>query len=205
MRTPVSTAIAILVGGLILLGYFIPIEPLLSLRVLLLQWAVILAAFALLVGVINLFQVHWTKLRTGQSGSFYSAILIIALLLTVVLAGYYGPTSSAAQWIFSNIQVPVESSLMALLTVVLVYAGVRLLRRKLNPLSIIFLLTALVVLLGTVPLFIVGEVPVLNSIRNMIVQIPAVAGARGLLLGIALGAIATGIRILMGADRPYGG
>jgi hypothetical protein len=205
MRTPVSTAIAILAGGLILLGYFIPIEPLLSLRVLLLQWAVILAAFALLVGVINLFQVHLSKVRTGHSGSFYSAILIIALLLTVVLAGYYGPTSATAQWIFSNIQVPVESSLMALLTVVLVYAGVRLLRRKLNPLSIVFLLTALVVLLGTVPLFIVGEVPVLNSIRNMIVQIPAVAGARGLLLGIALGAIATGIRILMGADRPYGG
>jgi hypothetical protein len=28
---------------------------------------------------------------------------------------------------------------------------------------------------------------------------------RGLLLGIALGAIATGLRILMGVERPYGG
>ena len=205
MRTPVSTAIAVLVGILILSGYFIPVEPLLSLRVLLLQWAVILAAFTLLVGAINLFQVHWIKIKTSQRGSFNSAVLILALVLTVLLAGYYGPTSATAQWIFSNIQLPVESSLIALLTIVLVYAGVRLLRRRLNALSIVFLLTVLVVLLGTAPLLIVGEVPVLNSIRNMIVQIPAVAGARGLLLGIALGATATGIRVLMGADRPYGG
>lgn len=205
MRTPVSTAVAILVGVLILLGYFIPVEALLTLRTILLQWAVILAGFALLAGVINLFQVHWNKAKTGETGSFYSVILILSLVLTLALAGYYDPTSAVAGWIFSNIQLPVESSLLALLTIVLIYAGVRLLRRRLNAMSVIFLLTALVVLLGTAPLLIVGEVPVLTSIRNIIVQIPAVAGARGLLLGIALGAIATGIRILMGADRPYGG
>jgi hypothetical protein len=205
MRTPLSTAIAIIVGVLVLLGYFIPVEPLLSLRATLLQWAVILAGFALLAGVVNLFQVHWSRIRIGQKGSFYSMILILSLVLTLALTAYYDPTSPVAGWIFSNIQVPVESSLLALLTIVLVYAGVRLLRRRLNALSVIFLLTALVVLLGTAPLLIVGEVPVLTSIRNIIVQIPAVAGARGLLLGIALGAIATGIRVLMGADRPYGG
>jgi len=32
-----------------------------------------------------------------------------------------------------------------------------------------------------------------------------VAGARGILLGVSLGVIATGVRILIGSDRPYGG
>ena len=32
-----------------------------------------------------------------------------------------------------------------------------------------------------------------------------VAGARGILLGIALGSLTAGLRILMGADRPYSG
>jgi hypothetical protein len=205
MRTPISTAVAVLVGLLILAGYFIPVEPLLSLRAMLLQWTVILAAFALLVGVINLFQVHWTKVKTAQPGSFYSFILVLALGLTLAVVGYYGPTSAPSVWIFSYIQVPVEASLMALLTIVLVYAGVRLLHRRLNALTIVFLLTVVVVLLGTAPLLFIGEAPVINLIRDLIVQIPAVAGARGLLLGIALGAIATGLRILMGADRPYGG
>jgi hypothetical protein len=30
-------------------------------------------------------------------------------------------------------------------------------------------------------------------------------GARGLLIGIALGTLLTGLRVLFGADRPYGG
>jgi hypothetical protein len=32
-----------------------------------------------------------------------------------------------------------------------------------------------------------------------------IAGARGILLGIALGSVTTGLRILLGADRPYSG
>jgi len=33
----------------------------------------------------------------------------------------------------------------------------------------------------------------------------ATAGARGILIGIALGALTTGLRVLFGVDRPYGG
>ena len=32
-----------------------------------------------------------------------------------------------------------------------------------------------------------------------------VAGARGILLGIALGSLTTGLRVLLAADRPYSG
>ena len=38
-----------------------------------------------------------------------------------------------------------------------------------------------------------------------IIQILPVAGARGILLGIALGSIMAGLRILFGAERPYSG
>ena len=33
----------------------------------------------------------------------------------------------------------------------------------------------------------------------------AEGGARGLLIGIALGTLLTGLRVLFGMDRPYGG
>ena len=33
----------------------------------------------------------------------------------------------------------------------------------------------------------------------------ASGGARGILIGVALGTLTTGLRILFGADRPYGG
>ena len=95
---------------------------------------------------------------------------------------------------------------MALLVVTLTYASIRLLRRRLNALSVIFLVTALLVLFGTASLPFLGEVPGLSgTVRPIITQIFATAGARGILLGVALGTLTTGLRILFGADRPYGG
>lgn len=205
MRTPLSAAVAIIVGLLILAGYFFPFSPLLSLKNTLVQWAMILAGFALLVGVVNLIKVHWLKIRKRSPGSVYSLILIISLAVTIVVAGYFGPAASSSLWIFKNIQLPVEMSLLALMSILLIYVVTRLLRRRPDSVSILFIATVFLVLLGTAPLFFIGEVRVLSVIRNFIVQVPAVAGARGILLGVALGAIATGIRILTGADRPYGG
>jgi hypothetical protein len=205
MKSLVSTSIAIAVGLLVLMGYFIPLAPLLTLRSTLVQWAVILAAFALLTGVVNLLRVHWSKIRRREKGSVYSLVLIISLLLTVAVVGVFGPTSSWSMWIFNNIQTPVESSLMALLAFVLLFAGVRLLRRRLDLFSIIFLITAILVVLGTAPFFFAGQLLVLSQIRTLIAQIPATAGARGILLGVSLGILVTGLRILVGSDRPYSG
>jgi hypothetical protein len=108
-------------------------------------------------------------------------------------------------WIFNYIQMPIETSLLAILAVTLAYAGARLLSRRPNGFTILFILIVIFVLLGTTPLIFFGEVRFLSILRNLIIQVPAVAGARGILLGVALGAIATGIRILLGSDRPYGG
>lgn len=204
MRNPIYTAIAIGVGLVVLAGYFFEFEIIQNLRILLLEWATILVAVALLVGVINLFMVHWRKASTEPENQIYSGVLIVSMVLTLILAGWYGPTHPVTLWIFNNIQVPIESSLFAILSVVLIMAGVRLLRRKPNLLSIVFIGTAVVILLMSGPLFGI-DLPALSDLRTWIGQVPAVAGARGILLGVTLGIVAAGLRILMGADRPYGG
>lgn len=207
IKAPISAAIAISFGLIVLAGYFVDLPLLTVLQKVLLQWAVALAAIALLVGVLNLLTVHWQKASPGQQGSFYSVLLIIAMLITLAVAGYFGPTANWSLWLFKYIQVPVESSLMAILAVVLAYAGVRLLRRRLNLFSVIFIGTGLLMLLGAAPLFGI-TIPGLHGpfgVRALIAQVPAVAGARGILLGVALGTIATGLRVLMGVDRPYRG
>jgi hypothetical protein len=200
-----SAIVAMIAGVLVLLGYFIPVEPFLSLRNMLVQWAVILAAFGLLVGVINLAKAHWLKVRARQPGSGYSVLLLISLLVTFVIVVFFGPTGGPSMWIFNKIQVPIESSLAALLAIVLAYACIRLLSLRPTAASIVFVITVLFVLIGTAPVLLGAEIPQLSWLRNFIIQIPAVAGARGILLGVALGTIATGVRILMGVDRPYSG
>lgn len=204
-----STAIAIASGVLVLAGYFFAQKAdgqaslLTDIRLTLLNWAIILAGFAIFIGILSLFQVHFKKIQKKQKGSVYSLLLIISLAATF-LFGLVKP--GQVEIVFTTVQLPVEASLMALLTVTLTYASIRLLRHRLNLLSVIFLVTALLILLGTAPLPFLGDIPGLSDwVRPFIAQVMAAAGARGILLGVALGTLTTGLRILFGADRPYGG
>jgi hypothetical protein len=48
-----------------------------------------------------------------------------------------------------------------------------------------------------------GLVPILPELKDWILDVPTLAGVRGILLGVALGALLTGIRLLLGVERPY--
>ena len=210
-----SVVIAISFGMLVLAGYIFgskadgTLSVLGELQLLILNVAVILAGFAVLIGIFNLLLVHTKKISQKQKGAGYSIVLIVTLVITFLLGllGHYIPiAASLFNEAFKSIQLPIESSLMALLVVTLTYASIRLLRRHLNVLSIIFLLTAWLILVGTAPWPFIGDVPFFSDIlRPFIAQLPAAAGARGILIGVALGTLTTGLRILFGSDRPYGG
>ncbi len=202
---PITNAIVAAIAGLfVLLGYFFP-SIFGGIQSVLIGWAIILAAFALLLGILNLALVHWKKANAKDPGGGYSMVLLISLILTLVFVGLSGPTGGLSLWIFNSFQVPVEASLLALLAIILIYSIARLLARRPHWNTILFLVTVVLVLLGTVPLLFVGEIAPLVAVRDWLSQVPAVAGARGLLLGVALGTVATGLRILIGVDRPYGG
>ncbi len=94
---------------------------------------------------------------------------------------------------------------MAIMAVTLLYASIRLLRKRNDLMSIIFLAVAVLVMLGSasLPFF---QLPLFsNLIRPYLVSVFATSGARGILIGVALGTLVTGLRVLMGVDRPYGG
>jgi len=209
LKSPISTAVAIGVGIIVLAGYFIP--SFINIRFILLRTGLVLSAVALLVGIINLITVHLRKLGADSENSGYSLILVIALLTTLVigiidmvqtyLVGK--PNFQMTSWIFTNIQLPIETSLLAVTAVSLTYAAASILRKRMDLFSIIFFFVILLVLLGSFSIP-PATLPFLHVIRDWILRVPALGGARGLLLGIALGTITTGIRILMGTDRPYG-
>ncbi len=204
VRGVFSTSIAIASGLIVLLGALVPLEMLANLRTELLQWAVLIAGFAVLVGIINLLAVHLAKIR-AKKGSGYSLLLIVSLLASLVVAILSTPQGTGSRLLFDGIILPVEATLMALISVSLLYASMRLLRHRAGLLSIVFIATAVILLLGAAPLPF-GEIGPLHYIVSpFIEQVPAAAGARGILIGVALGALTTGLRILFGADRPYGG
>ena len=69
---------------------------------------------------------------------------------------------------------------------------------------VFFLSVVLFLVLNSGVLAFTADIPLLTSLLSAFHQVPA-AGARGMLLGIALGSLVTGIRILIGSEKPYNG
>jgi len=196
--------IAITAGILVLGGYFLQdfIPASVPVQTLLLNWAIILAGAATLVGIFNLITVHWDKISRREKGSGYSALLIIGLAAAFFFGMVRRP--EIMQIMMNGIIIPAEAALMGLLTISLLYAAIRLLRRRADVMSIIFLITAALLILGSATLPF-GNIPGVDLVARWVTQVLALGGARGILIGVALGALTTGLRVLFGVDRPYGG
>lgn len=205
MRAPLSTAIAIAAGGLTLIGLLIPADPLLSIRIRLVEWAVALAGVAGLVAILHLLSVHWRKLTARRNRNFDSAFLLIAFVITFITGILLKPSHPTMQKIVTHIQVPIEASLMGVLAISLTVAAIRLFQRRGGWMSILFAISALVFLIiGSGFLSSSANIPVLKDVLAAVNALP-IAGARGILIGVALGSLTTGLRVLLGSDRPYSG
>jgi len=207
MKNPLSIVIAGSAGVVVLLGYFLDIPILNDFRTLLLSWAMLIAAFATWAGLANLLSVHWKNVSERKPGALYSVVLIAAFAITFLLGiaqSILSPSQAPLQQVVNSIQIPVEASLMAILAVSLAYAAIRLIRRRRDSATIIFLVSVVVFLVLGTGLAAWLDNSALNTFVSVLNRLPG-AGARGILLGVALGSLTAGLRILIGADRPYGG
>lgn len=199
----VALVMAIAAGLIILIGYFVPIVA--PFQAILLNWTIILAGAATLVGVFNLVIVHGGKVAGREKGASYSAILLVCLIATFVFGLALGPDHPAMRLLVNGVIVPVEATLMALLAVTLLYASIRMFRRRTDVMSVVFLGTAVLMLVASATLPF-GNIGVLNDfVRPWFQHVLGMGGARGILIGVALGTLTTGLRILLGAERPYEG
>lgn len=198
----VSAIVAISAGIIVLLGYFVSIEPLPDLRLLLTDWGIVIAGMAVLVGIFNLVAVQMEKIRTRQKGGAYGALLVLSLIITFGFGLLLGPDNQFMRAAVDAVIVPVEAALMAILAVTLIYASIRLFRRRMDAMSVLFLVAAIIFMLAMMPTPF-GSIPG-NQFFLFVEGAVATGGARGLLLGIALGTLLTGLRVLFGVDRPYG-
>ena len=170
------------------------------------------AGVAVLVGVVNLVVVHLDRVSRGARNWFYSLALLGAFVVVVVArvvelvqndpspALGSGPATGP---LFDVLQVAIESALAGLMAFFFVYAAFRMMRRRLSLASTFFIVVVVVMLLGWGALPVTGNF--LTGLREWIISVPATGGARGILIGMALGTVIVGIRVLIARDRPYKG
>lgn len=206
MKRILPAIAAVVCGVIALVDFFLPNPQIDALGAALVEGVTILAAFALLLGVANILGVHARRIvaRPGTaprgSNRLLSLVLVLSLLATLAV-GILRPAAPAMRWIFGYVYEPLQATMMALLAFFAISAAYRAFRLR-NTEALILTLTTLVLLLVQWPL----SAPLasrLAIIREWLLTVPVAGGMRGILIGMALGSMATALRLLFLVDRPY--
>ena len=194
------TLVAALAGLIVLLGSLIPLPILSDLRTNLLRWATVLGTFALLLAYVNILRVHLKRLADKRRPhSIASGVLLASALSSLALVIWQGAEGEISQILLQHVLVPGQAALLALTAVTLVLGGMRLLQSRRRITSVIFLLVAILMLVTAVPLV----TPRALEVVVRLVTAGGIAGMRGLLIGVVLGITMTGLKIIVGVDRPH--
>ena len=163
-----------------------------------LEVATIVIALMVLFGVLNLLLVHLRRTVSRKQGALYSIFVLIGFGAAV--AARFAENEDLDAALLESAVVSVESALAGLLFFALVYGAYRMMNKRVTWSNTLFVLSLLLVLIGSLPL---SDMEPMRDLRDVLLEVPVSAGARGLLLGIALGTLVTGVRVLIGVDRSY--
>ena len=181
-----------------------------SLANVFLQLVVITVAITVLIGIFNLVMVHLGRvIGHGKpiSQRINSLVLVVSAIGVIVLGvlertGTLTGSPSPTTVLLEGVQVSIESALAGLVLFALVYGAYRLMRRRVTGSGLLFTLVLLLILIGALP-FSTPGMRLVGVIRDWLIAVPVSAGARGILLGIALAITVAGARVLIGQDRSY--
>ncbi|NJN15361.1 MAG: hypothetical protein HC822_03230 [Oscillochloris sp.] len=179
---------------------------------LLISWAAMITAIALLLGIFSVAWSHVQRVRLRSPDWGYSLVLLVGLI-AVIMTGIFFPLSgpngivlpsSLAEGpiraFFRIVYEPLAGSLLALLAFFSLSAALRAVRRR-SLEAITILVIACLVLIAQLP--IVAGLPGIGVGMQWLNDYVALAGARGLLIGSAIGALVASVRVLLGFDIPY--
>lgn len=182
------------------------------------KYMVIIASFALMLGVINVVQSNVRKIEKRHTGWQYGAFLL-AGLLSMAISGILGTikvgrfqgigylpdgSRSPFQWGAEFIFTPLQATMFSVLAFFMASAAFRAFRAR-NTEATILLIAAGVVMLGRIPLgeSIMGGNPWLAHFTDWLMDWPNAAAQRGIIIGAALGAASLSLRVITGIERTY--
>lgn len=117
------------------------------------------------------------------------------------LALHWGPSGRVYTWIYDYIFAPCNATMFALLAFFIASAAFRAFRAR-NTESALLLGAAILVMIGAVP-FGRAISDFFPQLSDWIVAVPNNAGRRAIIMGAALGAIATSLRVILGLERSH--
>jgi len=191
-------------AALVILEYFVKVPQLTTLSTTLSSWATTIAAFILVVGVINVLFHHYRVVKRREPKRWYFSAWVIFLIVVLLLYGIAvgGAYTAKFQWFWFMFQ---AWPYMCTLTVQALYqvsSAYRAFRAR-SAEATLLLIGAFILVLGSAP--ITGSMfPSIQTLSVWLSQNPAAAANRGITIGAGVGALALGFRILLGREKQLG-
>jgi hypothetical protein len=220
LKREVPLFITAVIGLFMILSFFVPHQWVSVPADFLQQSAVILVAFGYVLGGANALRVNSDAIYKRSAGWQYKAVLVVALLATVIIGAIEGPgflnVGMRSKWIYDWVYSPMQATMFALLAFFIASAAFRAFRIRTVEAGLLAV-AALIVMLGRVPLgdlmtdwlFTLQWIPGaphtfhLSTAQEWIMDIPQNAAKRAIIIGAALGVMATGLRVILGIERTY--
>jgi len=190
------------------------------------EWLIIVAGFALLLGITNVISNSYRKISRKEKNWPYALVLLAGLFIMGGF-GIYGAISHQGtgflpngsptpfRWVETTVFQPLQSTIFALLAFFMASAAFRAFRAR-NTEATILLIAGAIVMIGRVPLieFLAAPFPPLQPAASAasqfmgkatewIMDIPNGAAQSGIIIGAALGAGSMAIRVILGIERGY--
>jgi len=200
------------IGLFMILSFFVPHQAVSVPADFLQQCAVIVVAFGYVLGGANVLRANFDGIYKKQEGWIFKIVLVVALIVTVIIGASEGPgfldPGKRSKWIYDNLYSPMGATMFALLAFFIASAAFRAFRIRTTEAALLAI-AALIVMLGRVPIgnLITNWVPIewlrIGAMQEWIMEFPQNASKRAILIGAALGVMATGLRVILGIERSY--
>jgi hypothetical protein len=175
------------------------------------QSAIIIVAFGYVLGGANSLKLNAEAVYKRSPGWIYKLILVAALITTLIIGITEGPgfldDGKRSRWIYDQIYSPMSATMFSMLAFYIASAAFRAFRIRTVEAGLLAV-AALIVMLGRVPIGALATswLPTslqLPTLQDWIMEIPQNAAKRAIIIGAALGVMATGLRVILGIERAY--
>jgi hypothetical protein len=207
VKREIPILITMVAGLFMLLAFFVPHPLVRAIYGDVQTWAIAVVGLTYVLGVANLLRIN-TRHVSRRERDWPFKIVLIAGLLTTMIVGFsegtgYSEVGSKFQWIYRTFYSPMTATMFSLLAFFIASAAFRAFRIRSFE-AMLLAIAAFILMLGRVPL---GNAihPFLPEAADWLMEIPQNAAKRGILIGAALGVVATGMRVILGLEKTYGG
>jgi len=201
MRRSFPIIVCFAFGIVMLIQFFVPSKFSGDVRSELTDWAQIIYAFALIVGIVGLIKYHATRISRRTDGWFYNLITILSLFLMAFLGFAFGRSDgSPFMWLFNYLMAPMQASVFSLLAFFVASAAYRGFQAK-NTEAVLLLASTVFIMFGIASIG--NTIPPFSDIANWILMNPSMTARRGIFIGVGLGTIAVSLRVILGVERTY--